>query len=105
MISHKHKYIFIHIPKCGGNSLKIAIGIEGHDHSKISAEKYRDHMKYTKFTFVRNPWDRFVSAYVYIKSGGMGNKQDLFLKKKIESYNTFKKFVLEAPFTKYLHFI
>jgi len=105
MIDHKNKFIFIHIPKCGGNSLKQAIDIRGHDHSKISAKQYFEYMKYIKFTFVRNPWDRFVSAYAYIISGGMGTELDLSFKKIVESHDTFKRFACEAPFVEYLHFV
>ena len=103
MINYKNKFIFIHIPKCGGNSIKIALGLKWTDHCKISQKRYFNHMDYFKFTFVRNPWDRFLSAYSYLKAGGM-NDQDLLLKQKIERYNSFKQFVLEAPFLNYLHF-
>jgi len=114
MIHHKNKFIFIHIPKCAGNSIKPCLGIPRFpgDHSKIKDAKYVDSIegdiarkpKYFKFTFVRNPWDRFLSAYSYLKAGGFGNKQDLSLKQKIESYNSFEQFVFEAPFFEYMHF-
>tara|TARA_B100001093_G_C26853639_1_gene1026296 strand:+ start:1592 stop:2152 length:561 start_codon:yes stop_codon:yes gene_type:complete len=104
MINHKNKFIFIHIPKCGGNSIKSPLGIKGHHHSAISEKKYSNHMDYFKFTFVRNPWDRFLSAYSYLKAGGFGNKLDLNLKQKIESYDSFEEFILKAPFLTYLHF-
>jgi hypothetical protein len=62
-------------------------------------------MEYFKFTFVRNPWARFLSAYIYLKSGGTGNRQDLRMSSIINSeYNSFKKFTLEAPFLEYKHF-
>ena len=76
MISHKHKFIFIHIPKCGGTSIESLFGgsVCGWDgdnnlwkqHCSLNQIKsiYKiDIDKYYKFTFVRNPWDRAVSDY------------------------------------------
>ncbi len=71
MISHKYKFIFIRINKCGGisvrDTLKRLVGkslvIKGHT---CIREFKRQHIKkYFKFTFVRNPWHRFVSLYFY----------------------------------------
>jgi chondroitin 4-sulfotransferase 11 len=72
-IDHDKKMVFIHIPRTGGTSIKSALNL----HDKIYKEdvyhmsandipkKYND---YFKFTFVRNPFDRFVSLYFYNKS-------------------------------------
>ena len=71
MISHKHKFIFIHIPKCGGTS------IEKFFNSKISDYRKHDTLgmilnqnveteNYFKFSIVRNPFDVTVSMYNYL---------------------------------------
>ena len=68
MINHKHKFIFIHINKCGGTSIdKVFSGkFRGHkkafDYKKLNPKEFEN---YFKFTFVRNPWDRVVSFYHY----------------------------------------
>ncbi len=88
MISHKHKCIFIHIPRCGGTSMEISI--VGRNWFKVDRstkhliastakniyEPYWD--DYFKFSFVRNPWDRMVSMAkfscfygVYLKNGNI----------------------------------
>jgi len=94
-IFHKHKCIFIHIPKSAGTSINAALGIgkEGIQSlfGKITEEEklqfglnhsYWHHCPvsvlkqfipedtftgYFKFTFIRNPWDRLVSLYFYHK--------------------------------------
>lgn len=62
---------YIHIPKCGGNSVNKALedkGLESHD----GHTTYRYYVKYREpathyVTTVRNPWDRAVSCYEYFK--------------------------------------
>lgn len=106
MISHKHKCIFIHIPKTGGTSIEHIIWPDPEDKTPenlwcnrkqaIKLNKYHNeglqHLfakdvkkevgenifnSYYKFSFVRNPWDRLVSEYYYHK--------------KITAKNLFKK--------------
>jgi hypothetical protein len=77
MISHEHKAIFIHIPKnagmsiekaLGGNLKRIHRGPNRGKHGTPNDKKYKKTWKnldYFKFCFVRNPFDRVVSAYEY----------------------------------------
>lgn len=94
MISHKHKFIFIHIPKCAGTSIKNHFFPNVHvdwrspnyellygwcpkrkihlQHATARQLLETDLIKediweeYFKFTFVRNPWDRAYSDYLWI---------------------------------------
>lgn len=65
--------IFIHIPKAAGTSVARAIyGMNiGHrkaiDYLNISKKEF---LKYYRFSIVRNPWDRLVSAYHFARQGG-----------------------------------
>ena len=74
MVSHKHKFIFVHIPKCAGRSLKEYLkencGNEpinsGHRSLHVLLKNFSLKSEdYYKFTFVRNPWDRIVSLYSF----------------------------------------
>ena len=70
MINDKLKFIFIHVPKTGGSSVKKALGIKVHGHKKFS-DWSKDYPDYFSFAFTRNPWDRFVSSFFYLEQGGM----------------------------------
>lgn len=76
MISHNSKCIFIHIPKCAGSSINQelnlkSVGFSGHS----PASCHRDHLRdYFSFTFVRNPYDRIVSAYKYFRKLKRGHR-------------------------------
>lgn len=64
--------IFIHVPKVAGKAIaKSLLGApNGTGHNKL---KYYERDKarfasYVKVAFVRNPWDRLVSAFFYLKN-------------------------------------
>lgn len=81
---------FFHIPKTGGISIKNAVTKHGEVLNRTTwklpnGNKFRyfahyvpcEHLEHhitedsVSFSFVRNPWDRFVSAYFYLRQGGM----------------------------------
>lgn len=94
----EHKCIFIHIPKAAGVSVcKSLFGnlCAGHTPVKryqliYSPEEFET---YFKFTFVRNPWDRVLSAYNFLKQGGMSPGDKKWASENIIQYRTFEEFV------------
>jgi len=68
LILHDKKIIFVHIPKTGGGTIHKVFGQDFK-----GPENHYDGMtevlckEYFMFTFVRNPFERFVSSYLYWK--------------------------------------
>ncbi|MFO1209250.1 MAG: sulfotransferase family 2 domain-containing protein [Amaricoccus sp.] len=63
--------LFVHVPKCGGSSIEAQWGFS---HAHRSAVYFRAadpafFARAWKFSIVRNPYDRLVSAFHYLKSG------------------------------------
>ena len=100
-LSEKYKCILVHIPKCAGTSMESALLMQ--DPSEVeggvpknlfgssakltsvqhwTAAEIKRHLgdkKYEelyKFSFVRNPWDRFVSAVAYSDGGDQLNQPE-----------------------------
>jgi hypothetical protein len=93
------KAIFVHIPKCAGISVcKTLFGNLGGGHNSLEQYTYifppKELLGYFKFTFVRNPWDRLVSAYHFLKKGGISNEDRRFYEKHLAKYKDFDDFVL-----------
>ncbi len=110
MISHKHKAIFVHIPKVAGQSIETVflkdLGLNWKTRKPLllmpndqaengpprlahltSVEYVKYHYlseelfkNYFKFSFVRNPWDRVVSFYKFLYYV-KGVKFEVFVKK------------------------
>lgn len=92
-INHEKKLIFINIPKNAGTSIIEAMGSENALFD-ISIEKYKEVYNeywdsYLKFSVVRDPFDRFISAYKFIRSKENPNPL-LQLSKVLESGEVVK---------------
>lgn len=83
LISHSHRFVFVHIPKTGGNSVAAALhpfatrgSWEGDCPEKHLTAwqirqrffQYHDWNDYFSFAFVRNPWELLHSDYWYCRS-------------------------------------
>lgn len=125
MISHRYKCIFVHIPKCGGTSIENVIWPEPHleaDLAKGMIEPYRNkyqtggmqhlfarHIRqevgdeifnsYFKFAIVRNPWDRAVSQFIYLKT----RRRDLRRFLGVTRFVTLKSYLRAIQKTVHVH--
>uniref|UniRef100_A0A6C0CTS6 Sulfotransferase domain-containing protein n=1 Tax=viral metagenome TaxID=1070528 RepID=A0A6C0CTS6_9ZZZZ len=89
--------LFIHVPKTGGNSIKKTQFFKRckyFKHKPITQIKnHKSDYKYS-FAVTRNPYDRVVSAFHYLKNGGEPNNAgDLQRQKKLLKYKAFSDFV------------
>jgi len=53
----------------------------------------RDFESFFKFAFVRNPWDRLLSAYNFLTSGGMSEGDRLWAERNLSGISGFEEFV------------
>ncbi|WP_461518302.1 sulfotransferase family 2 domain-containing protein [Porticoccus sp.] len=104
--------VYVHVPKVAGKSIcKLFFNGENLGHMPyIWYEKIAPATCASSFTFsfVRNPWDRVVSAYHYLLSGG-ALKRDGDISKELSQYKNFDDFVLfwlrKDKLDKHVHFV
>jgi Sulfotransferase family len=90
------KCIFVHIPKCAGMSVRWSLFERGGGHPPL--ENFRTMLapevfdQCFKFTFVRNPWDRLVSAFFFLKKSDLKRNQR-FARRVLSAYEDFDSFV------------
>lgn len=100
-INLKTKCVFIHIPRTGGTTLKQILGMGNIPES--GKKKPSEHLTYKEilsflgenemrqsfvFSFVRNPWDRILSEYIWRKNETSGMEF-----KHMSTFDDFVKFV------------
>jgi hypothetical protein len=94
----EQKSIFVHITKCAGISISMSLfGNLGGAHLRVphyelifSKLEFED---YFKFTFVRNPWDRLVSAFLFLKKGGANKVDKAWTEENLSRFEDFNTFV------------
>ena len=108
------KCIFVHIPKAAGISVNKALfGNYGGSHHQLKDYQLifskKEFYEYYKFTFVRNPWDRLVSTYFFLKNGGFHENDKNWFDENLSKYSNFEDFVLHwltnENIYKWIHFI
>lgn len=95
LLSHKKKFLFIHIQKTGGTSITnhlrsniadLQSYIKPHSPLSLAEEKYYE---YYTAAFVRNPFERLVSWYVMIQSLKNPNYLQSEVLKRAKNFNEF----------------
>jgi hypothetical protein len=113
LISYRHKFIFIHNPKVAGLSIKRALEKYAlnspstmpwlnkiSEYSSLSRRARalrpkigeKDWNRFFKFGFVRNPWDREVSLYHYIKNKKKHHLSSLY--RELGSFDAYVRWIV-----------
>jgi len=106
-----HNTLFIHIPKTGGLSIAQSFFGYSSKHYRLcdySSSNNKVVRNVFSFAMVRHPVDRLISAYNYLKKGGINDNDRNFFEKELSGYEDFNSFVVgwlsRKNALKYIHF-
>ena len=96
MICHSQEFVFIHIPKTAGHTIDMQFVEAGLVDEELWHHRARDIIqmrgrtewdRYLSFAVVRNPWDRFLSEYIWQGSAFSTQIQTHWGNKQISFYD------------------
>lgn len=109
------KTLFIHIPKTAG--ISVVLSLYGREirmsHTRLGVFRLllteKEFDSFFKFAFVRHPTDRFISAYHFLKKGGITPMDRAFAEKTLSAYDNISDFarrwLTPESIYEYTHFI
>lgn len=109
----RYRCIFVHIPKCAGVSVSRSLfGNLGAGHYPAATLQQvfgaACFESYFRFAFVRNPWDRLLSAYEFLQRGGFHAGDARWAQRHLARYGDFDAFVRgwvsERHVAEWIHF-
>ena len=117
--NHELRAIFVHVPKTAGTSIQKAIFDQPARHYpavRYMAFDREAFDRYFKFAFVRNPWDRFASAFHYLwrrRAAPPDFEDHRWARHHLADIGNFEEFVYKmmrersfrSVVCKYIHFI
>ncbi|SPH24273.1 hypothetical protein DEA8626_03323 [Defluviimonas aquaemixtae] len=112
--NRNHRAIFVHVPKCAGTAITTQLPI-AHGHRSAEFLRWKDPALFDAcftFGFVRNPYDRFVSAFHYLRSDKTSRRDaawGLQFLGRYKGFGDFAEAMLEParrrPVLGWLHFL
>lgn len=107
LICHSRKFLFIHIQKTGGTTIRSLLRPIAHDarngggkhNIAIMARRemgWNKYHKYYTFAFVRNPWDRLVSWYSMFDGAAHSGNMWFHRKYKLPFPCDFETFLVKS---------
>jgi Sulfotransferase family len=103
-IYHHIKTIFVHVPKAAGTSIEKRLRqsdkdvVGGHTTALAYRKKYpAEFAAYFKFAVVRDPLDRFISAYSYLKQMAVHSALNNQIVHDCESMDHFAEKIKASP--------
>lgn len=92
-VCRRDNVIFIHVPKAAGSTINLSMYGFRIGHRSIQSY-WRKDPEFTniafKFSFVRHPYLRFLSAYNFLKSGGMSLKNASYVSDNIHQFSSLR---------------